>query len=126
MRADDGSYKSTPLYDKLNMLHYCLPALLLQVPPFATHAQKTKLICSNCTRFLEGSWRSLVTEATRDITESNAQARDKAARAPTGLVDPGQGQASPSSPPAGDSDPDQEEPAGGAGAAGGDPRSEAP
>ena len=88
VRADDGSYISTVVYDQLHMLHYSLPALLLQVPPFATHAQKTKIICSNCTRFLEGSWRSLVTEATREIAESNAQAQAKAAtRAPSAETD---------------------------------------
>ena len=50
-------------YDKRTMLHYCLIALLLQVPQYATHGFNTKIVFYNCNRFLDCSWRSLIMEA---------------------------------------------------------------
>ena len=65
-------------YDKRTMLHYCLLALLLQVPQYPTHGFKTKIICYNCNRFLDCSWRSLVMEAAHEIGELNVRAPARA------------------------------------------------
>ena len=57
--------RNDPAFQKLHTLFYCLPSLLLRVPKDVPHRKKTKIIESNCERFLRGKWKSLFMEAAK-------------------------------------------------------------
>jgi len=55
--------KQDPVYQKLQTLVYCLPALLLRILRVSRAQDKKKTIRRNCTLFLEGKWKTLFNKA---------------------------------------------------------------
>jgi hypothetical protein len=55
--------KQDPVYQKLQTLIYCLPALLLRITRASKAQDKKKTIKRNCTLFLEGKWKTLFNKA---------------------------------------------------------------